>query len=137
VTAPTFLSNQAITITIASLGINTAVASSAIDNSTAKHHEALVQVKIKTNAAGTSATGLVNVFLVRSADNGTTYDDNNKVLLGSLPAIANGTTYIATFSTLPYGALGTHWKIAVENRSGAALSATAGDHSATFTGVDY
>ena len=129
--------SNTITITIASLANNTAVASSAIDNSSNKFIEALIQVKVKTNAAGTSATGVTNVFLVRSADGGTTYDDSTRVYLGQLPTIANATTYIGSFSTAPVGALGTHWKLAVENRSGAALDSTGGSHSAAFAGIKY
>lgn len=129
--------SQAITITLASLANNTAVASSAIDNSTNKFVEAVIQLKVRTNAAGTSATGVVNVFLVRSADGGTTYDDSTRVYLGQLPTIANATTYIGSFSTAPVGGLGSHWKLGVENRSGAALDSTAGNHSASFAGIKY
>lgn len=127
----------AVTITIASLANGSAAVSSAIDNSSNKYLEALIQAKIKTNASGTSATGLVNVFLVRSADGGTTYDDSTRTLIGTLPAVANATTYINTFSTAPAGALGTHWKVAIENRSGAALDATGGSHAVVFAGVKY
>lgn len=126
-----------VTITLASLANASSAVSSAVDNSSNKYLEALIQVKVRTNAAGTSATGVTNVFLVRSADGGTTYDDNTRVLLGTLPTNANGTTYIGTFSTAPVGALGTHWKAAVENRSGAALDSTGGNHAVVFAGVKY
>jgi hypothetical protein len=126
--------SNTITITLASLANNTAVASSAIDNSTNKFLEAVVRVKVKTNAAGTSATGVVNVYLVRSTDGGTDYADSTNVLLGSIPAIANATTYARDFDA---PRLGTHWKIAVENRSGAALDSTGGSHEAEFAGIKY
>lgn len=129
--------SNTVTITIASLANGSTNTSSAIDNSTNKFLEALIQAKVKTNAAGTSTTGLVNLYLIRSADAATTYDDNNKLLLGSIPAIANATTYIASFSTAPFGALGTSWKVSLENKSGAALDSTAGSHAVVFAGVKY
>lgn len=129
--------SNTITITIASLANTSTNTSSAIDNSTNKFLEALVQIKIKTNAAGTGASGYVNVWIIRSTDAGTTYDDAGRTLLGIMPAVANATTYISTFSTQGLGALGTSWKIALENQSGAALDSTAGNHSAVFAGVKY
>ena len=129
--------SNTITVTIASLATGSTNTSSAIDNSSNKFLEALVQMKIKSNAAGTSATGYANIWLIRSSDGGTTYDDAGRVLLGVMPIIANATTYISTFSTQGLGALGTSWKIAVENQSGAAFDATGGSHTAIFAGVKY
>lgn len=122
-----------VTATLTSLGNGSSVTSSAIDNSTNKYLSALVRVQIKTNAAGTSATGSVSVFLVRSTDGGTVYDDG--VFIGSMAAIANATTYTRIFSTEPFGPLGSHWKIIVTNNSGAALDASVG--GAQFAGVKY
>lgn len=126
--------SNTITITLASLANNTTVVSSAIDNSSSKYLEAVIRVKVLTNASGTSATGVVNVYLVRSTDGGTDYADGANVLLGSIPTIANATTYARDFDAVR---LGTHWKIAVENRSGAALNSTAGNHEAEYTGIKY
>lgn len=129
--------SQTITITLASLANGSSATSNAIDNSTNKFLSANVQVKIKTNAAGTSATGSCSVFLIRSADGGTTYDDATGIYLGSLPTVANSTTYTRTFSTEPLGALGSSWKVAVLNNSGAALDSTGGNHLAQFAGIKY
>jgi hypothetical protein len=129
--------SQPVTITIASLANTSTNTSNAIDNSTNKFLSALVQVKLRTGSSGTASTGYCGVFLVRSADGGTTYDDSNKVLIGTVPMTANNTTYIATFSTEPFGPLGSHWKVAVYNGTGGALSSTAGDHSVQFAGVKY
>ncbi len=126
---------QGITITLASLTNGSTNTSSAIDNSSNKFLSALVRVKVKTNASGTSATGSCSVFLVRSTDGGTDYDDSSSTFLGSLPTVANATTYARTFSTEPCGPLGSHWKIAVTNNSGATLDATAGSHEAEFAGI--
>lgn len=124
----------AVTITIASLANNSTATSNAIDNSSNKYLEAVVRVKVKTNAAGTSATGVVNVYLVRSTDGGTDYGDATDLLIGSIPAVANATTYARSFDAVR---LGTHWKVALENRSGAALDSTGGSHEVEFTGVKY
>lgn len=125
---------QAITLTLASLASGSANVSSAIDNSTNKFLSANVRVKVKTNAAGTSATGSCSVYLVRSTDGGTDYDDSTGTFLGSLPTVANATTYARTFSTEIVGPLGSHWKVAVANNSGAALDSTAGSHETEFSG---
>lgn len=129
---------NSVSITITVTGVtNTSVAlSSAIDNSTAKYLSSNVQVKVKTNASGTGATGRVNVYLVRSSDGGTTYDDSTRVLIGTIPAVANATTYVATFSTEPFGPLGTTWKVAVENQSGATLDASVGAVTLTGNKID-
>jgi hypothetical protein len=126
--------SNTVTITLSSV-TNTSVAlSSAIDNSTSKYVEAIVQVKIKTGAAGTSATGFFNVYIVRSTDGGTSYADSTDELLGTIPAVANATTYNRAFrSAIP----GTHFKIAVENRSGGTTDTTAGNHSCVYSGVKY
>lgn len=129
-----FTNSQSITITLASLANGSTNASNAIDNSTNLFLSANVQVKVRTGSSGAAATGVTNVYLVRSADGGTTYDDSTRTLLGTLATNANSTTYINTWSTEPLGQLGTHWKIAVENRSGGTFDSTAGNHSAAFAG---
>lgn len=126
---------QGVTITIASLANGSTNTSNAIDNSTNKFLSALVRVKVKTNAAGTSATGSCSVLLVRSTDGGTDYDDG--VFLGALATVANATTYTQTFSTEFLGALGSHWKVSLRNNSGAALDSTAGNHEVEFAGIKY
>lgn len=132
-----FTNSQAVTITLASLGNGSTATSNAIDNSTNKFLSANVRVKVKTNAAGTSATGSCSVFLVRSTDGGTDYDDSTGTFLGSLPTVANATTYIRTFATEMCGPIGSHWKVAVVNNSGAALDSTGGNHEVEFTGIKY
>ena len=124
----------AVTITLASLANGSSAVSSAIDNSSNKYVGAVVRVKVKTNAAGTSATGLVTVYLVRSTDGGTDYSDNLDQLIGTIPTVANATTYARAFPVEP---LGTHWKVAVLNSSGAALDSTGGNHEVEFTGVKF
>lgn len=129
--------SQAVTITLASLANGANAVSSAIDNSTNKFLSALVRAKVRTNAAGTSATGSCSVYLVRSTDGGTDYDDATATFLGSIPTVANATTYARTFATEPCGPIGSHWKVVVVNNSGAALDATASNHEVEFAGLKY
>jgi len=124
--------NPTVTITLASLANNTFVASSEIDNSSNLDTDGWLVVKLKTGASGVSATGLANVYLLPSADNGTTYPDstaNGGVLLGAIALVANATTYIKAFRLVPY--LPKKFKVAVENQSGAALDSTGGSHAIT------
>lgn len=128
---------QGVTITLASLANGSTATSSAIDNSSNKFVSANVRVKVKTGASGVAATGSCSVFLARSTDGGTDYDDSNGAFLGALPTVANATTYTRTFSTEQLGPIGSHWKVAVVNNSGAALDSTAGNHEVEFAGVKY
>jgi hypothetical protein len=129
--------SNTITATLNSVATNTFVTSSAIDNSANLYVNARIQLKWKTGAAGTSATGYVNVYLIASADGGTTYDDNNKLLIGQLPVIANATTYIGSFSTAPFGDLPSHFKIGVENQGGGTSDTTAGNFLLQYAGHKY
>lgn len=145
-------SNQAITCTITSLANAAQRSSLAVDNTTNLFLDAIVVVKVKTNAAGTSATGNVNIYAYGTADGGTTYGGgetgmgtNATVTLTSPPnikkigvinAVANGTVYDAgPFSVAAAfgGVLPDHWGIVVENLTGATLDASVG--SAWYQGV--
>jgi hypothetical protein len=70
-------SNQAITITLNSLANDGKRESTAVDNSTNLFFDALVQVKIATNASNDS-TGDKSVYIYAygTADGGTTYSGN-------------------------------------------------------------
>lgn len=125
---------NAVTITLNSLANASTATSSAVDNSTNKYVEIVVRVKVKTGASGTSATGYYNVYIVRSTDGGTDYSDSTDELIGTIPAIANATTYARAFrAALP----GTHFKIAVENRAGGTTDTTAGNHEVEYSGVKF
>jgi hypothetical protein len=107
-----------------------------------------IRVKTKSNAAGTSATGTVNVYAYASAD-GSTYPEGcgtdtgvtltsppNLRLVGIINVVANATTYQSNpFSVAQAfgGVLPQFWGIVVENKSGAALDASIG--SAWYQGV--
>jgi hypothetical protein len=144
--------NQAITITLASLASAAARASTVVDNTSNVFQDALVSLKVKSNAAGTSASGYVNVYAYATTDGGTTYTESatgsdagitltsppNAIRIGSLNVVANATTYPAgPFSVAAAfgGSLPDHWGIIVENQSGAALDSTEGNHLKTYQGV--
>jgi hypothetical protein len=145
--------NQAITITLASLGSTSQRQSTAIDNTSNTFIDALVFLIIKTGASGTTSTGFLNVYAFGTADGGTNYSDNagasdaaitltappNMRLIGSINAVANATTYKAgPFSVAAAfgGTLPDHWGIVVDNETGHALDATSGNFSVFYQGVE-
>lgn len=144
--------NQALTLTIASLANGSARESTVVDNTSNAFIDALVQLKIKTNAAGTSATGYVVVYAYGTADGGTTYGDGatgtdagitltnppNLQVIGIINCVANATTYKSNPMSVRKafgGTLPDKWGIVIENKTGAALDATAGNHAAFYQGV--
>lgn len=144
--------NQPITCTVASLTNTSARASTAIDNTTALFLDAIVQIQIKSAAAATSATGVVNVYAYASTDGGTTYGEGatgtdaaltltvptNLILIGQLNVVANSTTYKSNPMSVAAafgGVLPAFWGIVVENQTGATLDATGGSHLTIYQGV--
>lgn len=140
--------NQTITITITSLGSTSMRQSTVVSNTTNLFMDVKIQLTAKTNAAGTSATGAINVFAYATADGSTysggatgsdaafTANKDQLVYLGSIPAVANATTYIGMFNlsrAFGYGGIPAGWGIVVENLSGAALDASVG--SAAYQGI--
>lgn len=129
-----------LTITLASLANGSGRASTARDNTSGLYLSADVRVQVKTS--GTSATGYVSVYLLRSED-GTEYDDEfagsdaaytpiNALLLGTIntPATAS---YSKVFDTAELGlSLPAKWAIGIVNSSGNALTGTAGDHEVSI-----
>ncbi len=143
-------SNQTITCTITSLVNGNARASTAVDNTTNLFLDALVAVKVKSNASGTGAAGYVNVYAYGTADGGTTYTQSatgtdagitltvppNARLIGTINVVANAVTYNGgpfAVSGAFGGVLPDHWGIIVENQSGATLDASVG--SSWYQGI--
>jgi hypothetical protein len=137
----TALGTQAdLTITLASLANGSGRASTAVDNTTDLYISADVRVKVTTS--GTSSSGYVSVYLLRSED-GTSYDDAfagsdaaytpiNALLLGTILTPATS-TYARTFDTAELGlTLPAKWAIGIVNSTGNALSATAGEHEVSI-----
>lgn len=145
---------QTITITLASLANNGARESTVIDNSSNLFVDALVQLQIRTGSSGVSATGSVNIYAYATVDGGTTYTDpatgsnagvtlpaadlRNVKLIGVMYLIANSTTYKSAPLSVAQafgGILPEKWGIIIENKTGAALSGTEGDHAKLYQGV--
>lgn len=135
-----YAAGATLTITLASLANGSGRASTLRDNQTNEYLSADVRVRVTTSA--TSASGYVEVYLIRS-DDGTNFDDGfagtdgaytpvNALLLGIIitPATA---TYSKVFDTAELGlTLPAEWCIGIVNRTGNALSATGGEHSVTI-----
>jgi hypothetical protein len=143
-------SNQAFTISLTSLANNGQRGSASIDNTSNLFLDALVQLKIKSGASGTSSTGYVNVYAYGTADGGTDYSDGvtgtnagqtltsppNLRLIGVFNMVANSTTYTSPpFSVAQAfgGVLPDHWGIVVENKSGGTFDGTTA--SAWYQGI--
>lgn len=141
---------QPITCTFTGLASAGQRQSAAIDNTGNLFLDALVQIKVKAAASGTSATGYVNVYAYGTADAGSDYSDGasgsdasitltnppNMRLIGVINVVANSATYVSPpFSVAAAfgGVLPDHWGIVVENLTGAALDGTVG--SAWYQGV--
>lgn len=145
-------SNQGITVTLAGLTNNSLRQSAAIDNSSNKWLDVLVMLKIKSGAASTSSSGLINVYAAGSADGGTSYTDGasgsdaamtptsptNLRLIGVINVVANATTYTGgPFSVAAAfgGVLPDHFSLIIENKTGGTLDATEGNHAKFYQGV--
>lgn len=150
-------SNQAITITLASLAASATVgrSSTAVDNTSNLFLDALVFGLIETGTV--SGDKQVLVYAYGTADGGSTYSGKNGAnaisgtdagftradptdlkLIGVLPC----PTSSVVMSFGPYsiaqafgGVLPDHWGIVLFNDTGAALSATAGNNKAWYQGV--
>lgn len=143
---------QALTLTIASLTNNSARQSTEVDNGTNVYMDALFMLKVKSASSSTSSTGYVNVWAYATVDQGTTRTEgagasdaaitlaspSNLRLIGVLNVVANSTTYIGgpwSIAAAFGGVLPERWGIVIENKTGATLDSTAGNHSALWQGV--
>lgn len=139
-----------LTCTLTSVTNTTAWGCASVDNTTNLYLDAVTFVQIKTNAAGTSATGTLTIYAYGSADSGTTYTDSvtgsnasqtltnptNLKVIGICNAVANAVTY----NCGPFevgqafgGVLPDKWGIVVLNSTGATLDASVG--SAWYEGI--
>lgn len=145
--------NQTVTVTLTTLATAAARASTAIDNTATLYEDVYLFFKMATNAAGTSATGYINVYGYGSVDGGTTYPEGitgtdaavtltappNLVLIAQFNANTNGVT--KTFGPISfcrmYGLdrLPAKWGVVVVNQTGAAFTATAANYAVIYQGV--
>ena len=148
---PSYAASAALTITVASLGSGSARQSTAIDNTSNLYVDALVGVKLKANAAGTSSTGYCNVYLYGTWNDAADYSDGasgtdgaitinkNLRLVGVITLDANAETAKGgPYSVAQaFGSMPKKWGVVVENQSGAALDSTGGNHDVSYMGVQY
>lgn len=146
--------NQPITITLNSLTNSTitARASAVVSNTVDKYLDVLVQLQIKSGAAGVSTTGFVNVYGYATADDGTTYSEGltgtdttctltnptNLKLIGSINVVATATTYKSDpmpVGPVRGGILPAKWGIVVQNQSGTTFDTVGASFSVFFQGV--
>jgi hypothetical protein len=146
-------SNEAITVTINSLANDAKRESSAVDNSANGFLDALVQVKVATNAA-TDSTGdkSVYVYACATSDEGVSYSGNasgsdasfgtdpqqisNCKLIGVIYAPTQDKIYESDLMSIASafgGLLPQRWSIVVHNKTGQALKSS--DCSAFYQGV--
>ena len=146
-------SNQAITITLNSLANDGKRESTAVDNSTSLFLDAVVQVKIATNASNDS-TGDKSVYIYAygTADGGTTYSGNasgtdssfgtdpqqlqNCKLIGVVYAPTANKTYESDLMSIANafgGKLPEKWGIVAHNETGYGLNSSG--NSAFYQGI--
>lgn len=139
-------SNQAITVTLASLANGSARQSAAIDFSSLDPEKVLVSFKVKTGASGVAANGVVNVYVLGTVDGGSSYAaggggsdaaftiQGNEAFLGCIQANANASSFqkIMELSAAFNGAMPDHVQFVLENKTGAALDSTEGNHSKAY-----
>jgi hypothetical protein len=142
-----------LTVTLASLAAAAYRQSTFVDNASNEFLTALCNGKIKTAAAGVSATGVVSLYAYASFDGGTTYThgasgadaaytpdlSTNLFPLTTIGANANATTYFWDFDICAAAGwvyLPQRWGLIVFNNTGQAFDATPGNFLTQFMGVN-
>jgi hypothetical protein len=101
--------------------------SSAIDNSTNGYLSAEFQIRVRTGTV--AGTPTVTVYILRSIDGGTDYDDstnvNNPEVLRQISTPTATTTYT---SSIRVESLPQYFKIMLVNNTGGALDSTGSNH---------
>ena len=143
---------QTITVTLASLTTGSYRQSTVVDNTSNLFQDVLLMLKVKTGGSGTSAVGVVNVWVYATVDNGTTYTDgasgsdgsftptspSNLRFVGQLNAVANSTTYTGgpwSVAAAFGGVMPAKWGIVVQNSTGGTLDSTEGNHAKLYQGI--
>lgn len=148
-------SSTALTITLASLASSATAGreSTVVDNSSNLYFDAQLTVRIKLTSGTIANDQCVHVYLYASED-GSTYTDNNTgadaaitpasptnlIYLDKIATPAQSTSYTKTFGGIAQtfgGTLPRKWGVVIRNYSGIALTATAGDHAISYSGVYY
>lgn len=144
------ISSSGITLANGSVGLANGAGrgSILIDNSTALAVSADIYIKVKTGAAGVSATGYLDVYLIRNEDGSNTVSEDgfagtttvdaafvpvNATKIGIISAVAIATTYYAVLNTAMFGELPRRFAIGIVNNTGASLDITASNHTVSYT----
>jgi hypothetical protein len=144
--------NQALTLTLASLGASATVGreATAVDNSATLYLDVLLVLWFETGTV--AGNKQVLVYFGASADGGTTYGEgltgtdaaftrkDPSMLLGPwvIPAVTNAFVHKTPARAIAQylgGIMPDHWTVAVFNDTGAALTATTGNNKAYYQGV--
>lgn len=142
---------QTFTCTLASLANGSARQSTIIDNTSNLFLDVLMMLKVKTGSSGVSATGVVNVYAGGTVDNASTLTEGagstdaaitlvsptNLGFIGSVNAVANGTSYTSkpfSIAAAFGGILPAKFFVVIENKTGAALDSTEGNHAKLWQG---
>jgi hypothetical protein len=158
---PSYSSNSAITITLASLINSTSLStgyrqSAAVDNTTNLYADAHIYGHVKSNATPT-ANAAYFLFLYWSNDGGTTYSNNASgsdaaytspdadanIVQGATSittAVASLVSYFKPFSFCQAAGLlflPSKWGVILKNASGQTLTATGTDHVISYQGVNW
>lgn len=138
-------SATAITITLTSLGNGSARQSTEVDNSSDLYRDVVIRIKTNGQSGG---TGQLAVYVYGSV--GDTIRSGNAGasdaafsgqlaeldLLGTVQMnAATGVTVLMPSFLQSLGYVPQKWGIVIQNDSGAALSATAGDHDLDYQGI--
>lgn len=143
---------QTISCSIASLANNGQRESDAIDNTSNSFLDSYVMVKVKTGGSSVASTGTVNIYAFGTVDNGTSYSGGatgvnagitagaspNMPLIGVISASVAGTTYVGGPFSIGQafgGVVPAKWGIMIENKTGAVLDSTEGNHAKLYQGI--
>lgn len=143
----------AITCTLASLASGSSRESNSVDNTTNLYLDALVQVKVKTNASAPTGDKAVYVYAwgvndtsspmypdaVTGSDAAITPNSPTQLmLLGSIFCPAASSTYIMlprSVAALFGGSMPGKWGLVITNATGNALDATGGSFVVSYQGI--
>lgn len=150
----TYAAEAAITITLTSLASSATAGreSAEVDNTSNRYIDALVFLATKLAAGTPGNDRAIYVFAwgsldsthypdaITGADAAITFNDPVNI---RLIGVINAPTSAGTYKGGPFsiaqafgGVMPPYWGIAVRNYTGIALSSTAGDHEASFVGIE-
>lgn len=145
-----FGGSTALTISLGGLADGAGRQSSLVDNSASRDQDVLVYVRLRTDtAAAADADAVCEVYLLRGDADDTTehvtdgagasdaaFSVKNAPLIGVITTGATPAAGDVLYGEFLIHRPGPSWGVAVVNRTGLALSSTAGDHWVRFVGLN-